>query len=33
MTQKMEKEMLKVSVGKVPESRNGKKKLLPDMEA
>lgn len=32
MTQEMEKEMLAVSLGKLPISRNDKKKLLPDLE-
>jgi hypothetical protein len=32
MTQDMEKEMLKVSLGEVPKSRNDKKKRLPDLE-
>lgn len=31
MTQEMEKEMLKVSLGKLPISRNDKKKLLQDL--
>ena len=33
MTQEMEKEMLKVSLGKLPISRNDKKKLLQDLES
>tara|TARA_R110000868_G_C10826927_1_gene759056 strand:- start:974 stop:1210 length:237 start_codon:yes stop_codon:yes gene_type:complete len=32
MTQKMEKEMLEVSLGAIPISRNGKKKRLLDLE-
>jgi hypothetical protein len=32
MTQEMEKEMLEVSLGKLPISRNDKKKRLPDLE-
>lgn len=32
MTQKMEKEMLEASLGKIPKSRNSKKKPLPDLE-
>ena len=32
MTQEMEKEMLEVSLGKLPISRNDKKKRLPDSE-
>jgi hypothetical protein len=33
MTQEMEKEMLEVSLGKLPISRNDKKKLLQDLES
>jgi hypothetical protein len=33
MTQKMEKEMLETSLGKMPKSRNEKKKLLHDLES
>jgi len=32
MVQKLEKEMLKVSLGNIPVSRNDKKKRLPDLE-
>ena len=32
MTQKMEKEILEVSLGDMPISRNDKKKRLPDLE-
>lgn len=32
MTQEMEKEMLEVSLGEIPISRNNKKKLLQDLE-
>lgn len=32
MTQKMEKEILEVSLGAMPISRNDKKKLLPGLE-
>jgi hypothetical protein len=32
MTQEMEKEMLEISLGEIPISRNDKKKLLPDLE-
>lgn len=32
MTQEMEKEMLEVSLGEIPISRNDKKKLLQDLE-
>jgi len=32
MTQEMEKEMLKVSLGEIPISRNDKKKRLQDLE-
>jgi hypothetical protein len=32
MTQEMEKEMLSASLGKLPISRNDKKKRLPDLE-
>jgi hypothetical protein len=33
MTQEMEKEMLEVSLGELPKSRNDKKKPLQDLEA
>lgn len=33
MTQEMEKEMLEVSLGEIPTSRNNKKKLSQDLEA
>lgn len=32
MTQAMEKEMLEASLGKIPKSRNDKKKLSQDLE-
>lgn len=33
MTQEMEKEMLEVSLGEIPTSRNNKKKLSQDLES
>lgn len=32
MTQEMEREMLEVSLGEIPKSRNNKKKRLQDLE-